>query len=205
MFADGRIVFSEMWSWSTTMFEAKFGAAPTMAITLDATDPRRPAIAALAAATLRALPTPGATAFHIEFFDAAAGIVVNEAASRIGGGRIQPTLRRLHGVDLVELTARYQGDSSPGTIVPHRAAPTAGFLLAYDHAGLRGPAPAECPLPGISHYETVLPLATGPTPEVASSAYLLSGIALGDSREETEQRLLALYGWFVDSLTSVER
>ncbi|MFD7017701.1 acetyl-CoA carboxylase biotin carboxylase subunit family protein [Streptomyces sp. NPDC059928] len=202
VFVDGRAVFAEVWSWSTTMLEVRDEPVPTMAITLDADDPRRADVVHLAEETLRALPTPRATAFHIEFFDTADGIVVNEAASRVGGGRIQPTLRRLHGVDLVELAARHQTRSSPETLVPERAAPTAGFLLAYDADGARGFAPAGCPLPGISHYESALPPATGAAADVASSAYLLSGVALGDSREQTSERLLALHRWFLDGITA---
>ncbi|MEU3526792.1 hypothetical protein AB0E62_23475 [Streptomyces sp. NPDC038707] len=201
VFADGRVVFSEVWSWSTTMLDVRDRPVPTMAITLDAGDPRGPEVVRLAERTLRALPTPRATAFHIEFFDTAHGIVVNEAASRVGGGRIQPTLRRLHGIDLVELAARHQTCSSPEALVPHRAAPTAGFLLLYDTHGARGLAPTDCPVPGISHYETVLPPATGEAADVASSAYLLSGVALGESREQTRERLLALYEWFLAGVT----
>jgi biotin carboxylase len=202
VFADGRAVFTEVWSWSTTMLEARETPVPTMAITLDRDDPRRELVVRLAEWTMRALPTPRVIAFHIEFFDTGAAIVVNEAASRIGGGRIQPTLRQLHGVDLVELAARYQTGSSPGVVVPRRTAPTAGFLVSYDNAVVRGRAPAECPLPDISHYETVLPPACGTAVEVASSAYLLSGVALGEDRAQTRDRLLRLYHWFLDSLTS---
>jgi hypothetical protein len=57
-------------------------------------------------------------------------------------------------------------------------------------------------LPDISHYETVLPPACGTAVEVASSAYLLSGVALGEDRAQTRDRLLRLYHWFLDSLTS---
>ncbi|MYW67540.1 ATP-grasp domain-containing protein [Streptomyces sp. SID8379] len=200
VFADGKAVFSEVWSWSTTMLEVRDQPVPTLAVTLDADDPRRAELVRLAEQTLRALPTPRATAFHIEFFDTADGIVVNEAASRVGGGRIQPTLRRLHGVDLVELAARHQTRSTPEALIPERAAPTAGFLLVYDSQGARGRAPATCELPGISHYETALPPVTGERPDVASTAYLLSGVALGDSRARTGERLLALHRWFLDGV-----
>lgn len=202
VFADGRAVFAEVWSWSTTMLEVRDAPLPTMAVTLDPDDPRRERVVRLAEETLRALPTPRTTAFHIEFFDTGTGIVVNEAASRVGGGRIQPALRALHGIDLVELAARHQTASDPGALVPGRTAPTAGFLVAYDNTGIRGFAPAECPLPGISHYETVLPPSPGAATEVASSAYLLSGVALGEDREQTRNRLLALHRWFLDSITA---
>ncbi|TKA01930.1 ATP-grasp domain-containing protein [Actinacidiphila oryziradicis] len=200
VFVAGRAVFTEVWSWSTTFLDIVEAPVPTMAITLDRDDPRRETVVRLAEDTLRALPTPAVTAFHIEFFDTGTGIVVNEAASRIGGGRIQPTLRRLHGVDLVELAARHQTDSSPESLVPRQAAPTGGFLIAYDHAGVRGRAPAECPLPGISHYETVLPRSSGGTADVASSSYLISGVALGQDRSQTAERLLAMHRWFLDSI-----
>ncbi|MFJ2609516.1 acetyl-CoA carboxylase biotin carboxylase subunit family protein [Streptomyces sp. NPDC091279] len=201
VFVEGRAVFSEVWSWSTTFLDIVEGPVPTMAITLDRDDPRRETVVRLAEETLRGLPTPRVTAFHIEFFDTVNGIVVNEAASRIGGGRIQPTLRRLHGVDLVELAARHQTDSAPESLVPGPAAPTGGFLIAYDHGDVRGTAPAECPLPGISHYETALPHTSGDTADVASSSYLVSAVALGENRQQTADRLLATHHWFLDNVT----
>ncbi|MHA6760923.1 ATP-grasp domain-containing protein [Streptacidiphilus sp. PAMC 29251] len=198
---DGLAVFSEVWSWSSTMLAVRDEPTPTMAVTLDRDDARRATVVRLAEETLRALPTPRVTAFHIEFFDTADGIVVNEAASRVGGGRIQPTLRRLHGIDLVELAARHQTGSSPEQLVARAAAPTGGFLLVYDADGARGTAPADCPVPGISHYESVLPPAEGPAAEVASSSYLVSAVALGDDRAQTTERLLALHRWFLDHAT----
>ncbi|MGY1502630.1 ATP-grasp domain-containing protein [Streptomyces sp. QTS52] len=202
VFVEGRVVFSEVWSWSTTFLDIVEGPVPTMAITLDRDDPRRETVVRFAEETLRGLPTPAVTAFHIEFFDTGKGIVVNEAASRIGGGRIQPTLRRLHGIDLVELAARHQTGSSPESLVPQAAAPTGGFLIAYDHGDIRGTAPEVCPLPGISHYETALPRSSGGTADLASSSYLISGVALGDDRRRTAERLLAMHQWFLDSVTS---
>ncbi|GGL05178.1 carboxylate--amine ligase [Sphaerisporangium melleum] len=200
VFVAGRAMFSEVWSWSTTVLDVVAGPVPTMAITLDRDDTRRETVVRLTEETLRVLPTPVVTAFHIEFFDIGGEIVVNEAASRIGGGRIQPTLRRLHGVDLVELTARHQTGSSPASLTPRQAAPAGGFLIAYDHGDVRGMAPAECPVPGISHYETNLPCSSGTASDVASSAYLVSGVALGKDRPQTAERLLAMYQWFLESV-----
>lgn len=202
---DGRAVFSEVWSWSSTMLAVRNEPTPTMAVTLDRDDPRRATVVRLAEETLRALPTPRVTAFHIEFFDTADGIVVNEAASRVGGGRIQPALRRLHGIDLVELAARYQTDSAPERLVATATAPTGGFLIAYAPDGVRGTAPADCPVPGISHYESVLPPEDGPAAEVASSSYLVSAVALGDDREQTTERLLAMHRWFLDHAAFQDR
>jgi biotin carboxylase len=198
--AGGQVLFSEIWSWSTTMLLAREKPLPTMAITLDAADSRRNQVSALTELTLRALPLPPTTAFHIEFLDTVDGIVVNEAASRVGGGRIQPTLRLLHGIDLVEAAARFQTGSPPESIASKRTAPNAGFLMEYDHGQQHGYAPAACPLPDISYYETTLPLANGVREDVASSAYLLSGVAVGVDSAETQDKLLAMHRWFFENI-----
>ena len=202
VFVDGTAVFSEAWSWSRTMLEVRDQELPTLAITLDTGDPRRSELLRLAERTLRVLPTPRGAAFHIEFFATAKGLLINEAASRVGGGRIQPALRRLHGIDLVELAARHQVPSSPERLVARSAAANAGFLLVYDaeHAG--GFAPVDGLPPGITHYESVLPPVHGAARDLASTAYLLSGIALGDSREHVRGQLLEFLTWFRAGRTS---
>jgi hypothetical protein len=196
IFVDGRAVFSEAWSWSTTMLEVQDQELPTLAIVLDPGDPRRAELLRLAERTLRALPTPRRTAFHIEFFATATGMLINEAASRVGGGRIQPTLRRLHGIDLVELAARYQVPSSPERLVARPTAANAGFLLVYDTQHAQGFAPVDGLPPGITHYESVLPPVRGAAQDLASTAYLLSGVAVGDSREHVSDQLLKFLTWF---------
>lgn len=200
---DGTVVFAEAWSWSSTLLRVRDTAVPAVAVTLDDDDPRRQAVLGLTDRTLHALPSPSVMPFHVEFFDTSEGIVVNEAASRIGGGRIQPTLRRLHGVDLVELTVRHLTASAPESVTPRRTAATGGFLIVNDDGSVRGVAPAACPLPGISDYETVLPTSDAAPTDVAAASLLISGVAVGDSRGQTEQRLTDLHRWFLQSLVPV--
>ena len=195
-----RLEFAEVWSWSRTMLDVRSVSAPTTAVTLRLDDDRRPEVLELTRRALSALPSPPVTAFHIEFLSTDQGLLVNEAASRVGGGRIQPTLQRLDGVDIVELTARCQTDSRPELVRTHRTAASGGFLLAYDDGTVLGTAPARCPLPGISHYETCLPLASVGQVQVAAPELLLSGVATGPDPASVHTSLTDFHHWFLDSV-----
>lgn len=200
---DGELRFFEAWQWSQTLLASHQDAsAPTVALTLDARDPRRAELRDLTRQALLALGAPPVTAFHVEFFATDHGLLLNEAASRIGGARIQPALRRIHGVDLAELTARCTVEPRAAVTLPPPLAPAGGFLLVYGTPDGRTGAPATCPLPGVADYETTVPLAGGDTMNVAHPELVVSATAVGRSRDEVRSRLDDFNDWFVRSTTA---
>lgn len=109
---DGVLVFS--WpSACGSCLSYRDGDALVSAM-LDAQDPLFEPLRQLTLEAMGALPTPATTTFHAEIFRTPEGeLLLNEIASRIGGGKIYETCRLALDVDMARDYVRAVGGSFP--------------------------------------------------------------------------------------------
>jgi carbamoyl-phosphate synthase L subunit-like protein len=143
MIRDGELEIA--WPSTITSMLAFHQATPTVSLLLDEQDPAVTGIVTLVSRALRALPTPGFAIFHAEVWRTpGGGLVLNEIASRLGGGKIRTTIEAAFGTDMLERFVR--GSVFPERVAAERPATTpahaAGFVLLPPRRGTVPEVPA---------------------------------------------------------------
>jgi biotin carboxylase len=169
---------------------------------LDADDPRLDELRKLTATALETLPTPGTSIFHAEIFGTADGLVFNEIACRMAGGRIEEQIQLGFGVHLPELYVRaLTGGELPA--IPSEPARIGGLALFPPRPGLLRSVPGECRIPGIRGFKVAVRPGTRLHAAHASVENFASALAVGTTRAEVEQAIDDLATW-VASETVIE-
>ncbi|MGW3183783.1 ATP-grasp domain-containing protein [Kitasatospora sp. NPDC001119] len=169
---------------------------------LDVDDHRLEALRKLTLTALETLPTPGTSIFHAEIFGTADGLVFNEIACRMAGGRIEDQIRLGFGVHLPELYVRaLAGGELPP--IPSEPARIGGLALFPPRPGLLRAVPGECLIPGISEFKVAVQSGTRLHTAHASVENFASALAVGATRAEVEQAIDELRTW-VESETVIE-
>ena len=159
-FVDGRMfqvdgvyhggVAEVCWPTAVSSLVACFDGQAVTSVTLAAGDRLVPRIQALVTAALNALPDPdGPVVFHAEVWrDAHGDLLMNEIASRIGGGLTRDLIElAFGGVDLVrryvECTVDEQASARPLPRLPVRVAGEAGIPPRHGRLLMPPPLPQE--------------------------------------------------------------
>ncbi|MFH8579808.1 ATP-grasp domain-containing protein [Streptomyces zaomyceticus] len=169
---------------------------------LDADDPRLDDLRKLTTTALETLPTPTTTIFHAEIFGTPDGLVFNEIASRMAGGRIEEQIRLGFGLHLPKLYIRaLAGHELPR--IPSEPARIGGLALFPPRPGLLRAVPGECRVPGISSFTVSVAAGTRLGTAHASVDNFASALAVGSTRAEVEQAISRLRTW-VEAETVIE-
>lgn len=151
---------------------------------------------------LAALPTPEVTIFHAELFASPAhGLLLNEIACRMGGGRIKTAIEVAFGTNLEEWYVRNVLADECHALARTTPEPLAGFaLFPPPHAGVFRSAPAECDLPGIRRFK--IETALGSTLSTAGSSVdaIATATVEGATAPEVRQRLADIKKWFTSQV-----
>jgi biotin carboxylase len=168
---------------------------------LDPDDPRCEPTRRLVGDALRALPTPDMAIFHAEVFDSPDhGLLLNEIACRIGGGRIKATLRAGFGVDITELYLRNLVHGDADLAVPPAPTRMAGHVLFPVLPGTLVRAETDCPVPGVEQFvlaKRVGARLTGPANSVDS---LADAVVTGVSRAAVAATMDEVAKWYADTV-----
>ncbi|MFD5520101.1 hypothetical protein [Streptomyces sp. NPDC127066] len=162
---------------------------------LDADDPVLAEAVDLAGRALNALPAPETYLFHVELFrDVRGTLLVNEAASRMGGGMIEHMLQLSFGVSLPEVFVRFLagGDPAPIPATPRRMA---GLALFPPRAGILLDIPATCPVEGVVTYTRHAEPGQRLRAARQSVEKIASVLAAGPTRSDVEKSLAATSAW----------
>ncbi|MFF1508322.1 ATP-grasp domain-containing protein [Streptomyces sp. NPDC058326] len=169
---------------------------------LDADDPRLDDLRTLTTTALDTLPTPPTTIFHAEIFGTPDGLLFNEIACRMAGGRIEEQIRLGFGVHLPKLYVRAL-TGHPLPRIPTEPARIGGLALFPPRPGLLHAVPGECRIPGISSFTVSVAAGTRLGPAHASVDNFASALAVGATRAEVEQAVDRLRTW-VEAETVIE-
>ncbi|MFE0461429.1 ATP-grasp domain-containing protein [Kitasatospora sp. NPDC058965] len=124
------------WPSATTPLLAHHRAGALVDVLVDPADPLVPGLRELTVRALRALPGPRWTVFHAEVWRTADGrLLLNEIASRPGGGLIPQTVRAAFGQCLVERFVRLSVGRDAGPAPLDRPRRAAGFTLLPPRPG----------------------------------------------------------------------
>jgi hypothetical protein len=180
---------------------------PTISVLLDARDPVTARARSAVAAALRALPAPEFAIFHAELWRRPDGsLVLNEIASRIGGGKIRATIAAAFGTDMLQrfvLGSAYPerlGEQVPAA-VPARAA---GFVLIPPGSGTVGTVPG---LPrrfqSGGFVEAAVTAQPGQVFAGAASSIesVAACVAAGSARPEVRSLLDSFAEWSLDAIS----
>ncbi|MFD3872137.1 hypothetical protein [Streptomyces sp. NPDC058623] len=169
---------------------------------LDGNDPLLDPLRKLTLAALEALPTPATAIVHAEVFGTRDGLVFNEIACRMAGGRIEEQLELGYGTNLPELYVRaLTGAHLPD--MPEQPKTIAGLALFPPRAGKLLAIPTECHIPGVTGFTVNAEPGTRLQHAHASVDNYASALAVGTSRDEVEQVIAELKTW-VESETVIE-
>lgn len=167
--------------------------------TLDAHDPLTEPLRELTLRAVRALSAWPTLTFHAEVFRTADGtLLLNEIASRVGGGKIYETVRLATGVDLVREYIQAVGDAGVHRPPVDRPERTAGFALFPGSPGTLAAAPAEgtCDVAGVDQYRLNVPVGTFLGVAEHSSARIASVVVGGEDRAAAGAVLAEAVDWF---------
>ncbi|BFU47371.1 hypothetical protein [Krasilnikovia sp. MM14-A1004] len=169
---------------------------------LDADDPLLDPLRSLTRTVLEAMPTPDTTIFHAEFFGTANGLVFNEIACRMAGGRIEEQVRIGFGVHLPELYIRaLTGGVLPE--IPARPVRIGGLALFPPRPGVLRAVPGECPLPGVTGFKVMAPIGARLNQAHTSVENFASALIAAETRAEAERIIDDLKSW-VETGTVIE-
>ena len=150
---------------------------------------------AVVESALGALPSPGSFSFHAEVFHTAEDeILVNEIASRTGGGKIGATVGVVAGMNLNHLSILAQRDAQMARHAlkeARPASPCAGFSLISSLERERMSVPRACPFSWVSDYSVYLPPA---------SDQLVAAVVSGESARVVEERLERFNDWILGAV-----
>lgn len=147
----GKVELSWPSQSSSTLVYLDGGAHVTTMLAAD--DPLRAPLQELAHSALTALPTPPVTIFHIEVFrHHERGLILNEVAARMAGGKTDANMERAFGVNLEEWYVR--------SVLPERSYPIPSAVPTWACAsalftarpGVLVAAPTSCPIDGVVGY-----------------------------------------------------
>jgi hypothetical protein len=169
---------------------------------LDRDDPRLDPLRTLTLRALEALPTPGTTIFHAEVFGTPDGLLFNEVACRMAGGRIEEQIRLGFGVHLPELYVRALagGELPEVAAAPERIG---GLALFPPRPGVLRAVPGRCELAGVTDFKVAARVGTELGPAHASVENFASALAVGATRAEVERLIAELKAW-VQAETVIE-
>ncbi|CAM4169823.1 ATP-grasp domain-containing protein [Nocardiopsis rhodophaea] len=187
-------------SWPSSMGSATCldyrGQESLASVMLDPADPLRTQAVELTDAVLGALPTPDHFIFHVELFATDGGLVVNEAASRAGGGEIQSAIRHGFGADMAESLVRRLAGEDPSTRFVHLPMRLAGWVVVYPQRGKLLSAPETCGLDGVTHYKLHAAIGAELEPAADSVDALASAVVVADNRSGAERTIEEFLDWF---------
>lgn len=148
---DGEVLLS--WpSYTTSTLAFQDGDLCTAAM-LDPESPLRVPLQDMAAAAMRALPSPAVTIFHIEIFShRSRGLLLNEVAERMSGGKFDVSMARAFDVNFEEWYVRSALRESPWHLPRLDPKVLCGEILIAQRPGVLAAAPSVCNLPGVTGY-----------------------------------------------------
>ncbi len=174
-------------------------------VTLDPWDPLVPELQHLTRAAIGSLPDVEVSLFHAEVFGAEDGrLLLNEIASRMGGGRIKASFALSHGVDLqerfVSTLALPADERRERARVQHVPSRSGGFLIVPPRPGTVAALPTEPAPPGAEQVR--YHAGTGDRLEAAGSSAdtLMSVTAAAPTADELVDVLDAVQAWCEDGL-----
>lgn len=172
---DGLVIHGETpYIWPSRMGPPLLiGSGEIRSVTLDATDPLVFDLQRLTQSAIAALPAIDISLFHAEVFRTDDGrLLLNEIASRIGGGRIKASFSLAHGVDLQERFvttlasgANERSERASARHVPERSG---GFLMVPPRPGTVEALPSGDPPAGVEQVR--IQVAVGQRLTAASSS-----------------------------------
>jgi hypothetical protein len=149
---------------------------------------------------LRALPGSNIIAFHAEFFHTKEDrIIFCEIASRIGGARVNDTIEKVYGINLVKTWIRIQN----GLEIQVNNAPNpqlGGWLIIPPIEGLIVDLPASVPFDWVVDYKPMVQKGQSIKMAKTSIDNIASMIVEGDSEDIIESRLKELDQWYRSSV-----
>ncbi|WP_457062241.1 ATP-grasp domain-containing protein [Mycobacteroides abscessus] len=196
---DGEVLLS--WpSYTTSTLAFQQGDVCTASM-LDADSPLRVPLQNMAAAAMRALPSPAVTIFHIEIFShRSRGLVLNEVAERMSGGKFDVSLSRAFDVNFEEWYVRSALRESPWHLPRLDPKVLCGEILVAQRPGVLVSAPSVCNLPGVTGYglsRSVGERLSAPSSIGEFMAWLTVESESGDGLESTLDRAVQ---WITDSI-----
>jgi len=167
---------------------------------LDTANPIYSRLMDLTEKVVRAFPFPNESLFHLEFFRTPNDeFIFCEVASRMGGGRINDTIRTAFGLDIKMSYVRAVCAKQLQIRNAHElrnSGQLAGFVLVPPKKGTVKEIPEDCELSGIADYRKRATV--GQRFEGASSSVdqVASFVVKGTAENEVENRIREVVAWF---------
>ncbi|MEV4942329.1 hypothetical protein AB0L09_31910, partial [Streptomyces zaomyceticus] len=137
-----------------------------------------------------------------EIFGTPHGLVFNEIASRMAGGRIEEQIRLGFDVHLPELYVRaLAGNTLPE--IPEQPLRTGGLALFPPRPGLLRAVPGECSIPGVTGLKVAAQAGTRLGTALTSVENFASALVVGASRAEAVRTIEELRTW-IEAETVIE-
>jgi biotin carboxylase len=196
---DGLVVGGKLaWSWTsrmTSLLGPDF--VPERSTMLAPGDPLLARSRALVESVVEALPTPELAIIHAELFDSPGrGLVFNEIASRVGGGKIHAMLRAAFGVGLIEWYIRESTRAGRQPLPAGLPDSLAGYAMLRPQPGIFRSAPRDCPLPRVDQYQLIAEPGERLSRAQDSSAGIATFVVLGADPAGIGRTLDAAQEWF---------
>jgi hypothetical protein len=204
MHVDGLLTADRMeiaWPSTLTSQLDYHNGNPTFSVHLDAADPAVAEARSVVQAALRALPCPDLTIFHAEIWRLNDNsFLLNEIASRLGGGKIRATITAAFGTDMVQ---RYvQAAVMPDRFAAHIPAAVprrpAGFVTIPPATGTVvsvANIPERLRNSLIEASVTAKPGQTFAEGAVSAADTMAAAVAIGENRMEVMTRLNNFVEW----------
>jgi len=181
---------------------------PKCSVTVETEDPLHGRLCTIVSNALKALPSPRAFSFHAEVFHTPNDeLLINEIASRTGGGKISSVVGVMCGVELNHLSVLGQIDPAVARQIlsEYRSlSQCAGISLISPKDVELIAAPNQCPLPWVLDFNVYAPIGFKTNPGTPSK--IAAGVVKGDNAVEVKARLNQFNHWFLESFTrSIER
>ncbi|MFF1508340.1 ATP-grasp domain-containing protein [Streptomyces sp. NPDC058326] len=202
LIVDGKIQLMWPSSQGTTTCLGMLEGQMLHSTMLDADDPRLDDLRTLTTTALNTLPTPPTTIFHAEIFGTPDGLLFNEIACRMAGGRIEEQIRLGFGVHLPELYVRAL-TGGPLPRIPTEPARIGGLALFPPRPGLLHSVPGECRIPGVTDVRVSASAGTLLGPAHTSVENFASALVVGGTRAEAVRTIEELRAW-IESETVIE-
>jgi len=160
-------------------------------------------ITELVSRALQVLPTPRVTIFHAEVFLASTGeILINEIASRMGGGRIKTMWHAAFGINLEEWQVR-NALRKAGPVLSEFPPPLIGGFSDYPppRNGVLVDAPTVCPIDGVYKFKLEVPIGTYLDTPTSIGDVIGSSTAASPTAAQVNELLDSVDRWFLESVT----
>ncbi|MFJ3909766.1 ATP-grasp domain-containing protein [Streptomyces sp. 2132.2] len=202
--AHGKLVFTSV-SACGSCLSYRDGVGMTSAM-LDPDDPLTEPLRELTLRTVEALPTPESFVFHAEAFLTPQGdLLLNEIASRVGGGKIYEACKLAYGVDTVAACVHAEGGGFPPPEAVESPDRLAGFVIFPGRAGTLDEAPTSCPVDGVDQYRLIAEIGSDLGVAAHSSAHIASAVVHGASHRDVRRVLDDVVRWFDESTVITPR